>query len=114
MEAKFHTVPIEVFIVTRDYEVRGVVHVPRGARADRRLTELLNSPGKKFLAVTDVELLLRGDRPSTPQHYDFIELHVDSIQLLHPSAQSLIRTQPMADWQHRKLDQLRNRLIMDS
>jgi hypothetical protein len=113
-QARMQTVALEVSIVTTDYEVRGVVHVPRGARPDRRLTELLNNPDKRFIAVTDVELLARGSTPTTAQHYDFIELHVGSIQLMHPSVQSLVRQQKVAPWQHNKLDQFRNRLILES
>jgi hypothetical protein len=83
------TLPIEVMVMTLDYEIRGFVHVARASREERRISDLLNAPEKRFLAITNAQLIHRHT-PSSPRHYSFIQVHVDSVQMVHPSAQALL------------------------
>jgi alkyl sulfatase BDS1-like metallo-beta-lactamase superfamily hydrolase len=87
--AKEESLPIEVVILTQDHEIRGLVYVSRKTREERRLSDLLNDPQRRFLAVTDVELLTRHN-PSAPRRYAFLQMHIDSIIMIHPSTQRLL------------------------
>jgi hypothetical protein len=101
---------IEVLIQTSDYEVQGLIHVSRKTREDRRLTELLNDPGKRFLAVTDARLTPRQN-PGTPRLYRFLQLRLDDIQMIHPAVQAVSLN---TDYSHREAErfkQFRTRLI---
>ncbi len=82
--------PVEVSIMTPDYEIQGIVYVSRKARADRRISDLLNDPKRRFLAVTDAKLISR-EGPSSVRHYSFLQLHIDNIQMIHPSIQTVAR-----------------------
>lgn len=108
---KLQAMAVEVFILTEEYEVRGLVHVKRGVRPDRRLSELLNQTSRRFLAVTDAQLLSRQGGPTTPQHYAFIELHLDSILMLHPTAQSVMQYSPHDPTRHQRIQSFREKLL---
>jgi hypothetical protein len=107
--SKQTSLPIEVIIVTPDYEVRGLVHVSRKAREDRRITDLLNDNRRRFLAVTEAELQHRH-QPSAPRHYPFLQVHIDNIQMIHPAAQSLLRHAPAMAHADERLAQFREKL----
>jgi hypothetical protein len=83
------TIPLEVIVITADFEIKGFVHVSRASRDDRRITDLLNATEKRFLAITNAQLIARRSASSV-RHYAFIQVHVDSVQMVHPSAQSLL------------------------
>lgn len=85
---KEEAMPIEVQILTPDHEIQGLIYVARDADDSRRISELLNDQDKRFLAVTDAKLMSRKT-PGTPQRFPFLQVHMDNIMLLHPSAQSL-------------------------
>lgn len=84
MSSKETALPIEVLILTPDHEVRGLIHVSGTVAEDRRLTDLLNDPKRRFLAVTDAHLVNRVG-PSTPRLYSFLQLHMDNIIMIHPA-----------------------------
>lgn len=75
--------PVPVVIQTDDMEVQGLVHVERSSREERKISEWLNDPRRRFMAVTDAQVTQRNT-PCTPVAYDFLMIHVDSIVMLHP------------------------------
>jgi hypothetical protein len=87
--AQPQTLPLEVVVLTPDFEIKGYVHVLRSSREDRRISDLLNNTEKRFLAITNAQLIHRH-MPSSPRHYAFIQLHVDTVQMVHPSTQTLL------------------------
>jgi hypothetical protein len=89
-EERLNALPLEVMIITADHEIKGLIHVSRTTREDRRISTLLNDQQRRFLAVTDAQVMTRNT-PSSPRRYSFLQLHVDNIMMIHPSAQSLIR-----------------------
>lgn len=51
------TMPVEVCILTKDHDIKGTVHVSKLTKANRELTELLNDKERRFLAVTNAEIM---------------------------------------------------------
>jgi len=84
--AKDNAMPLDVIITTAEYEIHGLIYVSRTTRKERRLSELLNDGSRRFLAVTDARIQHRNG-PNTPRVYSFLQLQIDSIQMLHPAAQ---------------------------
>lgn len=50
---------VEVTVLTRHQALKGMLHLPKTAKSDRRLTELLNS-NRRFIALTNVEITDRA------------------------------------------------------
>lgn len=109
IQNKNATIPIEVFILTPDHEIYGIIYVARETRDDRRMSDLLNDPHKRFLAVTDVQLINRIG-PSTPRVYSFLQLHIDNIIMIHPSTQAAMRTNEYTKEEAIRFDGLRNKV----
>lgn len=101
--------PVEVEILTSDHEIRGIVYVSRDQKEKRRLSDLLNDSGRRFLAVTDVSLVSRSG-PSTARHYSFLELHLDSIIMIHPSTESTAKGVEYTSDQSEKFDRIRDKV----
>jgi hypothetical protein len=107
-----HYMPVAVLIYTQEAEIQGLVYVERTTREERKLTELLNDPEKRFIAVTDATVTLRQG-PSSPLDYPFLMLHVNNICMLHPVLHRQTQvTQPnkQAAQELERLKQFRNRL----
>ena len=60
MAKELDTVPIEVIILTADHEIKGTVHVSKYTKTNRELTDLLNDKEKRFLAVTNAEIIAKN------------------------------------------------------
>jgi hypothetical protein len=103
------TTPVEVCIITKDHEIKGTVYVSKIAKTNRELTELLNDKERRFLAVTNAEILPCGS-VSTPKRYEFLEIHVDSIIIMHPASQTLFKESSKAQEDILKFRELRNKL----
>ena len=103
------TTPVEVFIITKDHEIKGTVYVSKFTKSNRELTELLNDKERRFLAVTNAEIVPQGAM-STPKRYDFLEIHIDSIIIMHPASQTLFKESSKAQEDIVKFRELRNRL----
>jgi len=103
------TTPVEVCIITKDHEIKGTVYVSKFTKSNRELTELLNDKERRFLAVTNAELSLQGSS-SAPRRYDFLEIHIDSIVIMHPASQALFKESSKAQEDILKFRELRNRL----
>ena len=103
------TTPVEVYIITKDHDIKGTVYVSKAAKSKRELTELLNDPDKRFLAVTNAEIIPHGSI-APPRRYDFLEIHVDSIVIMHPASQTLYKETSKAQEDIMKFRELRNKL----
>lgn len=103
------TVQIEVCILTVDHDIKGVVHVSKYTNNNRELTDLLNDKEKRFLAVTNAEILSRTSS-SPPRKYNFLEIHIDYILMVHPSSQVLFKESSKAQEDIARFRELRNKL----
>lgn len=83
-------IPVEVIILTENNDIKGTVYVSKGVAANRQLTELLNDANRRFLAVTNVEIYPKNSN-QPPKRYEFLELHMDSILMVHPISQALFK-----------------------
>lgn len=106
---KNDTVPVEVFILTQDYDVKGTVHVSKYTNSNRELTDLLNNNERRFLAVTDAEIMSKNPNVP-PRKYNFIEIHIDSILLVHPASQVLFKETVRSNEDIERFKILRNKL----
>ena len=84
------TIPIEVYILTKEYDVKGTVHVSKYTNSNRELTDLLNDRERRFLAVTNAEIYPRNANQS-PRRYNFLEIHMDYVLMVHPSTQAVFK-----------------------
>ena len=103
------TTPVEVCIITKDHEIKGTVYVSKFTKSNRELTELLNDKERRFLAVTNAELHAHGSG-AAPRRYDFLEIHIDSIIIMHPASQTLFKESSKAQEDIAKFRELRNSL----
>lgn len=103
------TVPIEVSILTVDHDIKGIVHVSKYTNNNRELTDLLNDKEKRFLAVTNAEILSRN-LSSPPRKYNFLEIHIDYILMVHPSSQVVFKESSKAQEDIARFRELRNKL----
>ena len=103
------TTPVEVCIITKDHEIKGTVYVSKYTKSNRELTELLNDKERRFLAVTNAEIVPHNSM-GTPRRYDFLEIHVDSIVIMHPASQTLFKESSKAQEDIVKFRELRNKL----
>lgn len=110
IRSKDAAIPMEVVILTPDHEVQGIIHVSRDAREDRRISDLLNDPERRFLAVTDAKLISRTG-PSSPRIYSFMQLHIDNIIMIHPSTQSVLRNTEYSKDEALRFDDLRSKFV---
>ncbi len=109
MSKEIDTVPIEVCILTQDFDIKGTVHVSKYTKTNRELTDLLNDKEKRFLAVTDVEISARNNN-IPPRRYQFMELHIDTILMVHPSTQVVFKETAKAQEDIARFRELRNKL----
>ena len=82
--------PVEVIILTENNDIKGTVYVSKNTATNRQLTELLNNNDRRFLAVTNVEIYPKNSN-QPPKRYEFLELHIDSILMVHPTSQALFK-----------------------
>ena len=101
--------PVEVEILTKDHEIQGVVYVSREVKEKRRITELLNEPDRRFLAITDARILSRKGT-STARFYSFLSIHIDGIIMIHPSTQSTVRSTPYSSEDEQRLHTFKAKL----
>ena len=84
------TIPIEVIILTAEHDIKGTVHVSKYTDTNRELTDLLNDKERRFLAVTNVEIYPKNSN-QPPKRYDFLEIHMDYVLMVHPTSQAVFR-----------------------
>ena len=83
-------IPVEVIILTDTDDIKGTVYVSNNVAANRQLTELLNNSDRRFLAVTNVEIYAKNSN-QPPRRYEFLEIHMDSIRMVHPTSQAVFK-----------------------
>lgn len=103
------TVPIQVQILTLDHEIMGTVHVSKYTNTNRELTDLLNDKERRFLAVCDAEIISRKAN-TPPRKYNFLEVHMDYIQMVHPTTQVIFRENSRAQEDIARFRDLRDKL----
>lgn len=103
------TAPVEVCIITKDHEIKGTVYVSKFTKSNRELTELLNDKERRFLAVTNAEIVPQNGS-AAPKRYDFLEVHIDSIIIMHPASQTLFKESTKVQEDIVKFRELRNKL----
>jgi len=109
MAKHIDTVPVEVLILTVDHEIKGTVHVSKYTNTNRELTDLLNDKDRRFLAVTDAEIYNRNSG-GPPRKYNFLEVHMDYVLMVHPSAQVLFKDSTRSQEDIIRFKELRNKL----
>ncbi len=109
MAKHMDTIPIEVCILTVDHDIKGVVHVSKYTNNNRDLTDLLNDKEKRFLAVTNAEIMSRNSS-APPRKYNFLEIHIDYILMVHPSSQVVFKEFSKAQEDIARFRELRNKL----
>ena len=103
------TIPIEVCILTADHDIKGTVHVSKYTNTNRELTDLLNDKERRFLAVTNAEIHSRNSTQST-RRYNFLEIHMDFVLMVHPSAQAVFKESAKAQEDIARFRDLRMKL----
>lgn len=109
MSKNIDTIPIEVLILTVDHDVKGTVHVAKYTNTNRELTDLLNDKERRFLAVTDAEIINRKSG-GPPRKYNFLEIHMDYILMVHPATQVLFKESARAQEDIARFRELRDKL----
>ena len=84
------TTEIEVYILTADHDIKGTVHVAKYSDTNRELTDLLNDKERRFLAVTNAEIVPRNSN-LPPRRYNFLEIHMDYVLMVHPTSQAVFK-----------------------
>lgn len=72
-----------ILVVTKDYEIKGNVFMPKTGRKNRVLSDILNG-GKRFVAIKNCEITHREFPNRKIEHHDFLQLNLNSIILLRP------------------------------
>ena len=83
-------IPVEVIILTENSDIKGTVFVSKSVAENRQLTELLNNKDRRFLAITNAEIYQKNSN-QPPKRYEFLEIHIDSILMVHPTSQALFK-----------------------
>lgn len=109
MAKHIDTIPIEVSILTADYDIKGTVHVSKYTSTNRELTDLLNDRERRFLAVTNAEIYSRN-ATQTPRRYNFLEIHMDYVLMVHPSTQAVFKESGKAQEDIARFRELRLKL----
>ena len=102
-------IPVEVIILTDTEDIKGTVYVSTSVAANRQLTELLNNSDRRFLAITNAEIYAKNSN-QPPRRYEFLEIHMDSIRMVHPTSQALFRESPKTQEDIARFRELRAKL----
>ncbi len=109
MAKHIDTIPVEVNILTVDHDIKGTVHVAKYTNSNRDLTDLLNDKERRFLAVTNAEIYAKNST-QPPRRYNFLEIHMDYILLVHPTTQAVFRESGKAQEDIARFRELRYKL----
>ncbi len=72
-----------VLVITKDYQIKGKVFMPKTGRKNRVLSDILNGT-KRFVAIKDCQIVHREFPNRRMETHDFLQLNIDSIILLRP------------------------------
>ena len=73
----------KVLVITKDYQIKGKVFMPKTGRRNRVLSDILNG-AKRFVAIKDCEVVHREFPNRKAETHDFLQLNLNSIILLRP------------------------------
>lgn len=76
----------KILVITKDYEIRGSVFMPKTGRKNRILSDILNG-NKRFVAIKNCEIIHRDFPNRKVETHDFLQLNLNSIILLRPLKQ---------------------------
>ena len=72
-----------VLVITKDYQIKGSVFMPKIGKKNRVLSDILNGT-KRFVAIKDCEVVHRDFPNRKAETHDFLQLNLNSIILLRP------------------------------
>ena len=72
-----------VLVITKDYQIKGNVFMPKTGRKNRVLSDILNG-SKRFVAIKNCEVVHREFPNRKAEIHDFLQLNLNSIILLRP------------------------------
>ena len=72
-----------VLVITKDYQIKGNVFMPKTGRKNRVLSDILNG-AKRFVAIKNCEVIHREFPNRKAEIHDFLQLNLNSIILLRP------------------------------
>ena len=72
-----------VLVVTKDYEIKGFVYMPKVGKKGRLLSDILNGQ-KRFIAIKDCEITYRNQASRRTEMHQFIQINLYSIIMLRP------------------------------
>ena len=75
----------------------------------KELTDLLNDKERRFLAVTNAEIYSRNSK-QPPRRYNFLEIHMDYVLMVHPSSQALFKESGRSQEDIARFRELRQKL----
>ncbi|MBQ8168269.1 MAG: hypothetical protein IJY61_01465 [Candidatus Gastranaerophilales bacterium] len=73
----------KVLVITKDYQIKGKVFMPKTGRKNRVLSDILNG-AKRFVAIKDCEVIHREFPNRKAESHEFLQLNLNSIILLRP------------------------------
>ena len=73
----------KVLVITKDYEIKGNVFMPKTGRKNRVLSDILNG-SKRFVAIKNCEVKHREFPNRKAEIHDFLQLNLNAIILLRP------------------------------
>ncbi len=73
----------KVLVITKDYEIKGYVFMPRTGKKNRILSDILNGE-KRFVAIKEAEVTSRQYPDRKAEICDYLHLNLDSIIILKP------------------------------
>ena len=73
----------KVLVITKDYEIKGNVFMPKTGRKDRVLSDILNG-SKRFVAIKNCEVIHREFPNRKAESHEFLQLNLNSIIILRP------------------------------
>ena len=73
----------KVLVITKDYQIKGKVFMPKTGRKNRVLSDILNG-SKRFVAIKDCEVIHREFPNRKAETHEFLQLNLNSIILLRP------------------------------
>ncbi len=73
----------KVYVVTKDYEIKGYVFMPKTGKKNRILSDILNGK-KRFVAIKEAEITDKKHPDRKIELHDFLQINLDSIVLIRP------------------------------
>ncbi len=72
-----------VLVITKDYQIKGSVFMPKVSKKNRVLSDILNGT-KRFVAIKNCEVVHRDFPNRKAEIHEFLQLNLNSIILLRP------------------------------